>query len=70
MDTWNARCERSIAKEKAEAEKKYGIRITQTQIYCATCGKIWDSTGNNGCPGAVAHGTTVSTRNKPTRAVE
>lgn len=37
--TWNARCQESIRKEKAEAEKCYGIRISQTEIYCAWCGK-------------------------------
>lgn len=37
--TWNTRCQESIKKEKAEAEKRYGIRISQTEIYCAWCGK-------------------------------
>jgi hypothetical protein len=37
--TWSARCLESIKKEKAEAEKRYGIRISQTEVYCVWCGK-------------------------------
>ena len=55
MSDWNNQVLASIAKEKIEVEKKYGIRIGQTEIYCARCGKKWDFTGNNGCKGALAH---------------
>lgn len=37
--SWSSRCAESIKREKLEAEKKYGIRIGQTEIYCARCGK-------------------------------
>lgn len=40
-DNWSRRCEESIRKEKREVEKRYGIRIGQTEIYCARCGKVW-----------------------------
>ncbi len=52
---WNQRVEDSIKKEKREIEKKYGIRIGQTEIYCAVCGKTWDITGHHGCKGSPAH---------------
>lgn len=41
MKNWNQRCMDSIKREKAEVEKRYGIRISQTEIYCAICGKGW-----------------------------
>ena len=44
--TWNARSAESIRKEKAEAEKRYGIRIGQTELYCAKCGRRWDFGGH------------------------
>jgi hypothetical protein len=40
-ENWNWLCEESIRKEKKEIEKKYGIRIGHTEIYCAECGKSW-----------------------------
>jgi len=38
-ENWDQRVLAPIRKEKAEAEKRYGIRIGQTDIYCAWCGK-------------------------------
>lgn len=38
---WNDRCLKSIEQEKREVEKRYGIRISQTEIYCKICGKPW-----------------------------
>lgn len=55
MSDWNRKVEESIRREKREAELRYGIKIGQTEIYCARCGKKWDFTGNNGCKGALAH---------------
>jgi hypothetical protein len=52
---WNKRVEASIRREKAEAEKKYGIKIGQTEIYCSVCGRQWDLTGKHGCKGLSAH---------------
>jgi hypothetical protein len=46
--SWSSRCAESIRREKLEAEKKYGIRIGQTEIYCARCGKPWGF-GNHTC---------------------
>jgi hypothetical protein len=37
--SWNERCLESIKKQRAEIEKKYGIRFGRTEIYCARCGK-------------------------------
>jgi hypothetical protein len=39
--SWSSRCAESIKREKLEAEKKYGIRIGQTDIRCARCGQSW-----------------------------
>jgi len=39
MANWNSICLDSIKKEKAEIEKRYGIRFGQTEIYCARCGR-------------------------------
>ncbi len=39
MKSWNERCVESIRREKKEIVKKYNIRIRQTDIYCARCGK-------------------------------
>jgi hypothetical protein len=63
--TWNERCLAFIKREKAEIEKKYGILIGQTEIFCATCGKKWDHTGNNGCKGRVAHITILPGKERP-----
>ena len=41
MSDWNRQCDESIRREKKEAEARYGIRIGQTEIYCARCGKSW-----------------------------
>jgi hypothetical protein len=46
--SWSSRCAESIRREKLEAEKKYGIKIGQTDIYCARCGKSWGF-GNHTC---------------------
>jgi hypothetical protein len=40
---WNERCAASLKKERAEIEAKYNIRIGQTDIHCATCGKAWST---------------------------
>jgi hypothetical protein len=45
---WSERCLTSIRKEKADTENRYGIRIGQTEIYCARCGKSWGY-GNHTC---------------------
>ncbi len=39
---WNTRCLNSIRKEKAEAEKYYGIKINATDIQCSFCNKSWN----------------------------
>jgi hypothetical protein len=41
--TWNERCLASIKGERQEIERKYNIRIGQTEIYCARCGKSWST---------------------------
>jgi hypothetical protein len=46
--SWSSRCAESIKREKREVEKKYGIRIGQTEIYCARCGESWGF-GNHIC---------------------
>jgi hypothetical protein len=46
MADWNKRCAESIRKEKTLVEAKYGIRIGQTEIYCARCGKPWGFGGH------------------------
>jgi hypothetical protein len=45
---WSSRCVESTKKEKRMIEKKYGIRIGQTEIYCVRCGKAWGF-GNHTC---------------------
>jgi len=40
-ESWASRCAESTNREKREIEKKYGIRIGQTDIYCARCNKPW-----------------------------
>lgn len=40
--TWNTCCQESIREERIEGEKRYGIKITQTQIHCTWCGKLAD----------------------------
>lgn len=40
-ESWDVRCLNSIRKEKAEAEKYYGIKINSTDIQCSVCGKSW-----------------------------
>jgi len=37
--SWNVRCEKSCQAEKKEIERKYNIRIGQTEIHCADCGR-------------------------------
>ncbi|MGO8990461.1 MAG: hypothetical protein ACLQGU_02545 [bacterium] len=41
MRTWGERCLESIRREKEEIERRYDIRIGQTDIHCARCGKPW-----------------------------
>ncbi len=36
---WNDRCRDSIKKERSEIEARYNIRIGQTDIKCARCGR-------------------------------
>ncbi len=38
MESWNARCEKSIREQRKEVEQRYGIKIGQTTITCARCG--------------------------------
>lgn len=38
--TWNDRVSRSLARDRTEVEVRYSIRIGQTEIYCARCGKL------------------------------
>ena len=40
-EDWNARVSTSIKIEKRKIEKRHGIRIGQTEIRCAICGKPW-----------------------------
>jgi hypothetical protein len=44
--SWFSRCAESIRKERVEAEKRYGIKIGQTDIYCARCGRPWGLGGH------------------------
>ncbi len=46
--TWDSCCRDSIRKEKMEVEKRYEIRIGQTDIYCTKCSKPWGF-GNHTC---------------------
>ncbi len=39
MEDWETRLEKSSREQRKEAEKKYGIKIGQTNIYCVRCGK-------------------------------
>jgi hypothetical protein len=39
IERWSNRCQRSMDRGKREVEKKYGIRIGQTDLYCIRCGK-------------------------------
>ena len=46
--SWSSRCAEAIRRERSEVEKRYGIRIGQTEIYCARCDKpCWP--GNHIC---------------------
>jgi hypothetical protein len=36
---WNERCDASCREQRREAEEKYGIRMEQTTITCARCGR-------------------------------
>lgn len=45
-ETWNQHCLKSIQRERAEVEKRYGIKIGQTDIYCAKCGRPWGFGGH------------------------
>ena len=40
-DNWNRKCEESMRKERQEVEKRYRIRIGQTELYCLRCGRSW-----------------------------
>jgi hypothetical protein len=40
-ENWNRKCEESMRKERQEVEKRYGIRIGQTELYCLRCGRSW-----------------------------
>jgi len=40
-ESWIQRVSPSLRKEKQEIEKRYGIRIGQTEIYCARCDRPW-----------------------------
>ena len=40
-DNWNERCLKSIGEQRIGVESRYGIRIGQTENYCARCGKSW-----------------------------
>jgi hypothetical protein len=46
MSDWSSRCPDSIRKDKREIENKYGIRVGQTEIYCARCGRPWGFGGH------------------------
>lgn len=46
--SWNERCFRAVEKDRAETEKKYGIRIGRTEVYCSRCSRPWGS-GNHTC---------------------
>ena len=37
--SWDSTCSDSIRREKAEVAKRYGIRVGQTEIYCASCNR-------------------------------
>ncbi len=37
MTSWNARSLQSIREQRKEFEKRYGIRLGHTEIYCAKC---------------------------------
>ena len=37
-ENWNFRCDKAIRRERAEAERKYNIKIGQTTIHCCRCG--------------------------------
>lgn len=43
---WDSRCLNSIRKERLAAEGRYGIRIKQTDICCARCGRPWGFGGH------------------------
>jgi len=45
-ESWVNKCSKSIDKEKHEIEKRYKIKIGQTEIYCARCGKPWGFGGH------------------------
>jgi hypothetical protein len=46
---WSDCCKASIARERTEVEARYGIKIGQTGIRCATCGRPWGF-GGHICP--------------------
>lgn len=47
-EDWDRKCEESIRKERSEVEKKYNIKIGQTNIKCVRCGRPWGF-GNHTC---------------------
>ena len=48
-DSWNSLCADSIRRERAEIEKRYGIRFGQTEIYCVRCGRPVTNPLNHAC---------------------
>lgn len=40
-ENWNQRLRTSLDKERAETEKRYNIRMGQTDIDCARCARKW-----------------------------
>jgi len=66
-DNWNQRVVDSLAREKKAVEARYGIRMGQSEISCATCGRQWDFTGHNGCSGSVAHQDMLGKESTPKR---
>jgi hypothetical protein len=37
VEGWSSRCQKSIVKDKKDAETRYGIKFGLTEIYCARC---------------------------------
>lgn len=70
VSDWNQKCLASIARNRREAELKYGIRIGQTEIFCSVCGKKWDFSGKNGCKGALTHTDMVGKECKPRKPLK
>lgn len=43
---WNERMKATLVRERIEGEKRYGVKIGQTDIKCARCGKPWGFGGH------------------------